>query len=112
MLLRAIIVIGLSVLIFVLCFTLLYFDFYASKLWWVLFFLLGLFEFVAIFGRSGRGVYSPHINMTGNILVFLVIVLSFIFFWWQGGVGMIIAWILWTMFCTPLIHFLMALLRP
>jgi len=102
MLFRSLILIGLAVLIFVLCLLFLHFEFLSSGLWWTLFSLLGLATFTAILGRQGQGSMSPMINMIGIIAQCIIATLSFIFFWWQGGVAMIVAWILWTMFLSPI----------
>jgi F0F1-type ATP synthase membrane subunit a len=103
MFIRGLTLIGLAILIFVLCVAFLHFDFLSSGLWWTLFFLLGISEFVAVFGRSGHGTLSLTLNLFGNIAAFITVILSFIFFWWQGGVGMVVAWLIWMMFLIPIV---------
>ena len=95
---RCLITIAFSIIVFILCYSFLHFEFYSSGLWWTLFFLLGLAEFTAIFGRQGAGTISPLLNLIGNLAGFIIVILSFIFFWWQGGVGMLVASLLWLMF--------------
>ena len=103
MVIRGLALIGLPILIFVLCLTFLHFDFFSSGLWWMLFFLLGISQFVFAFGKLGRGTLSPTLTYLGWIVVFTVGILSFVFFWWQGGVAMIVAGFLWMMFLTPIV---------
>ena len=104
MFIRGLTLIGLAILIFVLCVTFLHFDFLSSGLWWTLFFLLGISTFVAVFGGSGHGTLSPTLYLFGFIAVFITVILSFIFFWWQGGVGMVVASLIWMMFLIPIVH--------
>ena len=70
-------------------------DFLSSPLWWVFFVLTGLFSFVNLLGRYMQGRFSPHIEAYGGILMFIVLVLSFIFFGWEGGLGIFVSWIIW-----------------
>ena len=104
MLIRALILIGLAILIFVLCLTFLHYDFLSSGLWWTLFFLLGLSEFVDIFGHLGHGMLSPKLELFGFIAASIIVILSFVFFWWQGGVGMIVAFLIWLIFLNPIVN--------
>ena len=103
MLIRALILIGLAILIFVLCLTFLHYDFLSSGLWWTLFFLLGLSEFVYIFGHLGHGMLSPKLELFGFIAASITVILSFVFFWWQGGAGMVVAVIIWILLSSPIV---------
>lgn len=108
---RGLSLIGLAILIFVLCLNFLHFEFLSSGLWWTLFCLMGLSTFISVFGRHGQGTLSPTINLIGNIAGFIIDIISFIFFWWQGGVAMIVAFLLWTMFVVPVSSLIHGLIR-
>jgi len=111
MLIRALILISLAILIFILCLTFLHFDFLSSGLWWTLFFLLGLSEFVYIFGHLGRGILSPKLQLSGFAAASIVVIFSFVFFWWQGGVGMIVAFLIWLIFLNPIVNLVFMLMN-
>ena len=95
--------------ILIVCIIFLHFDFLKSGLWWVLFSLVGLSEFLALLGRKGIGQRA--LQPLGDICGLVVTILSFICFWWQGGVAIIVSWIIWLMFLMPLIDIIVLVSR-
>lgn len=72
-------------------------TFLSNGLFWLLFFLLGFSLFIALYGRHSRGFFSPLMMHLGSGGVLIIVVLSFIFMWWQGGVAILVSWVIWAM---------------
>jgi hypothetical protein len=74
-------------------------EFLTKGLFWIFFALTGLFMFVYEFGYSGRGIFRTslcQLSMTvGGFILFIIMILSFVFMWWQGGVAILISGFIW-----------------
>lgn len=66
-------------------------DFLHNGLFWLFFVLTGVFMFVYQHGRNT----SRLIEHIGGIPLTIILVLSFIFMWWQGGVAILASWLIW-----------------
>jgi hypothetical protein len=98
---RGLAVMGMAVLIFISCVTFIQADFMFSPVWWILFFSLGISEFISLLGLYSN---NSQLNFIGTLAMSIIIAFSFIYFWWQGGAGMLLGFFLWVMFLTPLVN--------
>lgn len=54
---------------------------------WVTFMLISFVAgIIHSFGRYGNGSYSRNIESIGVLLLTIFLILSFVFFWWKGGI--------------------------
>ena len=74
-------------------------DFLSSGLFWLFFALTGVFMFLFEFGYSSRGILTTslcQLFMTvGGFALTIVVILSFILMWWQGGVAILVSAFIW-----------------
>jgi hypothetical protein len=66
-------------------------TFFTPTLLWKVFIGLGFIAgLISSFGRYGNGTNSKNIETLGNFFSLVVFVLSFICFWWHGGLAYIV----------------------
>ncbi len=70
-------------------------DFLSSGLFWLFFALVGVFWVIHEFAHGGRDTLSLLINAIDTIAFCIVLILSFIFMWWQGGVAILVSGFIW-----------------
>jgi hypothetical protein len=74
-------------------------DFLSSGLFWLFFALVGVSLIIYEIGHSGRDTLRPALSLlfiaTGGIASMIVLILSFIFMWWLGGVAILVSGFIW-----------------
>jgi hypothetical protein len=70
-------------------------EFLSTGKFWVFFVLIGFFSFVYQYGRGTRGQYSSLIKNLGGWAMMIITILAFVFMWWQGGLAILISWLIW-----------------
>ena len=85
-------------------------DFLSNGLFWLFFALTGVFIIIFELGYSGRGILRLSLcellMAIGLLLSTIVMILSFIFIWWQGGMAIIISYLIWMIIATIVGNFL------
>lgn len=74
-------------------------DFLSSGQFWLFFALVGASLIIYEIGHSGHDILRPSLSLlfiaTGGIASMIVLILSFIFMWWQGGVAILVSGFIW-----------------
>jgi hypothetical protein len=74
-------------------------DFLSNGLFWIFFALTGVFMFLFESGYSGKGILNTslcQLFMTiGGLVLTVVLILSFVFIWWQGGLAILVSDFIW-----------------
>lgn len=66
-------------------------DFLSSSLFWLFFALIGILTFVSEFRHR---FFLPLVAL-GYFATTVVVILAFVFMWWQGGVAIFVSVLIW-----------------
>ncbi|EXX89513.1 hypothetical protein BG53_13095 [Paenibacillus darwinianus] len=67
------------------------YSFFEPTSLWSTFMIVSIFfGIINSFGRYGNGTYSRHIENFSVLALFVMLVTTFIIFWWQGGLAYLI----------------------
>lgn len=69
-------------------------DFYVNYLWYLFAFILLITNFLSLYGASNNGSKSGSIYSLGSLVTWIVLLISFIFTGWIGGIVLLIAFFL------------------
>jgi hypothetical protein len=81
-------------------------DFLSTGKWWIFLILASLSYFISSFGHHGRGTISPKIEAIGSAIMTIFIILTFIFSGWKGGIGIIVALLIWVTIAEQIVKLL------
>ncbi|MDQ1327560.1 MAG: hypothetical protein QG641_843 [Candidatus Poribacteria bacterium] len=82
-------------------------DFLSTGKWWIFLVLSYLSYFISSFGYHGRGRMSQKIEAVGSGIMTIFIILTFVFSGWKGGVGIIVALLIWVRIAEQLVKLLL-----